>query len=169
MSTPAPEQQPPADAPPADAPPADAPPAETPAPQDPPAEDDGAYFVIQDAGDTKPWALVRVRPRGLYERWCGPEEEWVDMPFFAAYFVGGEIGARQIDAAQAEQFKPVIPVPAPGVIAMMRGDDKRVGSAETPAPDDETPPEDETPAEDAADTAPEGSAADATDDEKPEE
>jgi hypothetical protein len=86
-----------------------------------PPEEAGSYFVIQDAGDPAPWALVAVRPRGLYEMWTGTE--WVDMPFFASYFVGGEIGARQIEPAQVEAMKATIKPPPPAAVAMMRGDD----------------------------------------------
>lgn len=93
---------------------------------------EGRFFVIQDPGDPRPWALVAVRPRGLYEMWTGTE--WVDMPYFAAYFVGGEIGARETYPANVEQWKQTIPAPPPGAVAMLRGDGKGV-APEKPAPE----------------------------------
>lgn len=61
------------------------------------------YFTIQDWTDPEPWALLRVN-RGLYERWV-PDNGWVDTPYFAAYFNGGEMGAREVTAAEAEELQ----------------------------------------------------------------
>lgn len=152
--------------PPAQPPPPPAP-GTPPEPGGAPAEDEGgAYFVIQDAGDPGPWALVRVKPHGLYEMWTGPDSGWVDMPYFAAYFVGGEIGARQIEESEVEGFQSTIKPPPPGAVHMMRGDGEGFPEAPVPepAPDSggdeaETPPADEDPEE------PEG----AEDDDEPEE
>jgi hypothetical protein len=102
-------------------------PTERPAVQ-PPSQADGRFFAIQDVGDPSPWALVRIVTPGIYERWTGPTEEWVDMPFFAAYFVGGEIGATEIDPAHAEALKARVKPMRPGAISMQRGDGKRAGS-----------------------------------------
>lgn len=85
---------------------------------------EGRFFAIQDAGDPEPWALVRVMPRGLYERWTS--EGWVDMPFFAAYFVGGEPGAREVDQDEAEALKQTVRLANAYALATMRGDDKRI-------------------------------------------
>lgn len=87
-----------------------------------------SYFVIQDAGDPAPWALVAVRPRGLYEMWTGTK--WVDTPSFATYFVGGEIGARQIEPAQVDVMKATIKPTARAALARVRGDARQGAPAE---------------------------------------
>lgn len=90
------------------------------------------YFVIQDPGDAQPWALVAMKPRGLYEMWTG--QEWVDMPYFATYFVGGNIGAKAIEPAEVEAYKGVVRQPSEGAVALMRGDGQGVAQPETAPP-----------------------------------
>lgn len=80
----------------------------------------GRFYSITDSGDTAPWALVAVRDRGLYEMWI-PDAGWVDMPYFATYFAGGEPGAREVDATEAEALKGAVTAPPQAVIDMLRG------------------------------------------------
>lgn len=82
--------------------------------------ENGRFYSITDSGDNAPWALVAVRERGLYEMWV-PGTGWVDMPYFATYFVGGEPGAREVDAAEAERLQGAVKAPPPAVIDMLRG------------------------------------------------
>lgn len=82
--------------------------------------ENGRFYSITDSGDNAPWALVAVRDRGLYEMWV-PGTGWVDMPYFATYFVGGEPGAREVDAAEAERLQGAVKAPPPAVIDMLRG------------------------------------------------
>lgn len=80
----------------------------------------GRFYSITDHGDTEPWALVAVRDRGLYEMWVAGTG-WVDMPYFATYFGGGDTGAREVDSAEAERLQGIIQAPPPTVIDMLRG------------------------------------------------
>lgn len=100
------------------------------------AEQSAKFYAIADTGDPEPWALVRVPDRGgLYEMWDGAE--WVDMPFFATYFSGGEAGAVEVEEGESEMLKSSIRPPLPGAVAMLRGDGKGVGKPEPSVPDDE--------------------------------
>lgn len=78
----------------------------------------GAYFVIQHLGTPAPWALVAVRPRGLYEIWSGTE--WVGAPYLATYFSGEETGTRQVDADQVAAMKATIGRPGPAHVALAK-------------------------------------------------
>lgn len=172
--TTAPAEQTPA-APPA-APPAvppaapPAPPAAAPVVPPTPTSDvdpEARYYVIQDSGDSEPWALVAVKPRGLYEMWTG--DEWVDMPFFATYFVGGDVGAKGIEPDEVEGYKASVRRPSAGAVAMMRGDGKGVAQPEsTPPPTDEDPDAETPPDDPEAEADPAGEAPPAGDDPEPE-
>jgi hypothetical protein len=63
------------------------------------------YYTITDLGERKPWALVRVNG-ALYERWV-PGKGWVDTPYFLTYFVGGDVGAKEVSEAEATRLQGI--------------------------------------------------------------
>lgn len=62
------------------------------------------YYVISDAGKSKPYALARVGDDGIPERYIPGGEGWVDWPFYATYLAGGEAGASEVPSAEADRL-----------------------------------------------------------------
>lgn len=141
----------------------------TSAPADAPAAgaqpEGGRYYAITD-GDPEPWALVRA-DGGAYYMWVGAE--WVDMPYFASYFGGGEYGKREVSAEEAEGLKTTIKPPPLGGVNMLRGDGKGFPPDKPVSDDgdggDDAEPTEEEPEEPAEDDAPE----DEPEDDEPED
>jgi hypothetical protein len=93
------------------------------------------YWVLQDAGDREPFAVMSLDDADGLPRRFVPGEGLVHWPSLSAYVVNGEPGARPIEPAEAVRLmNEGVGEIEPGYVALGRGQGPTVQPPSDAAP-----------------------------------